>query len=75
MGDVDVQLPLKKGIQNWKFQCWMRVLHLSLEVLHKLRDDEVVRVRHLVQRKDLLNTLDGAHCNVNSLQPCNVFWD
>jgi len=75
MGDVEVELPLKKGIQNWKFQWRVRVLHLALKVVHQLRDDHVVRVCHLVQREDLLNTLDGAHCNVNSLQPCNVFWD
>jgi len=75
MGDVEVQLPLKKGIQNWKFQWRVRVLHLALKVVHQLRDDHVVRVCHLVQREDLLNTLDGAHCNVNSLQTCNDFWD
>jgi len=75
MGDVEVQLPLKKGIQNWKFQWRVRVLHLALKVVHQLRDDHIVRVCHLVQREDLLNTLDGAHCNVNSLQPRNVFWD
>ena len=43
--------------------------------MHQLRDDEVVKVSYLFQREDLLNTLDGAHCNVNSLQPCNVLWD